>query len=176
MVAIAVVWVWIYQPQYGLLNYAIGLFGIRKQSWLLDSRLVMPSIIGMSIWQGLGYNMIIFLAALQGIPGMYYEAATVDGASRWRMFWRITLPLLSPTTLFVFITTTIRAFQVFTQIYVMTQGGPGHASNVLVLYVYRTAFGFLRMGRASAMAMVLFALIFVLTMLQLKYFKGEVEY
>jgi ABC-type sugar transport system permease subunit len=175
-VAVTIIWAWIYQPVYGLLNPYLSLLGFRNQAWLLDSQQVIPCLAVMSIWKGVGYNMIIFAAGLQSIDPVYHEVAMIDGASSWKRFWYITLPLLQPTSLVVFITTIIGSFQVFTQIYMMTNGGPGYASYMIGLYIYRTGFMNLKMGRASAMAMVLFAIILVLTLVQLRVGRDRVEY
>jgi ABC-type sugar transport system permease subunit len=175
-VAVTVVWAWVYQPTYGLLNQYLALVGLPPQAWLLDPAEVIPALAVMSIWKGVGYNMIIFFAGLQSIDPTYYEAAQIDGASRWQRFRYMTLPLLKPTTLLVFVTTIIGSFQVFTQVFVMTNGGPGYASRVVSLEIYQTAFINLKMGLASAMAMVLFGVVFALTMLQLKVGRDNVDY
>lgn len=175
MIGVGFVWIWIYDPTYGLLNSILGYFGISPKSWLRDPAWVMPAIILMSIWKSLGYTIILFLAGLRAIPARYYEAAAIDGAKRVQVFRSITLPLLTPTALFVLVTTIIGAFQVFTQVFVMTSstgippGGPAHASIVVVVRIYETAFTFYKMGLASAMAIVLFIIIFVLSLLELKY-------
>lgn len=166
MVAVAVIWQWIYNPQYGLLNFFLGLIGIKGPSWLTSTTWAMPAIIITSIWKNLGFAMLIFLAGLQSIPESYYEAAQIDGASWWTRFTSITLPLLSPTTFFVTVISIINSFQVFDTIYLMTQGGPARATSVIVHYLYQNAFEYFRMGYASAMAYVLFFLIFTVTLIQ----------
>lgn len=176
MVAVALMFVWLYQPMYGVLNYVLGFIGLGPYEWLNSSSQVMPSIIIMSVWKSVGYTMVIFLAGLTTIPSEFYEAAKVDGASQWKILFHITIPLLKPTTLFVLVTGMIGAFQVFTQIYVMTQGGPGTASRTLVMHIYETGFKFFEMGKASSLAFVLFALVLVVTIVQLKYFKPDFEY
>ncbi|NPV53619.1 MAG: sugar ABC transporter permease [Firmicutes bacterium] len=176
MVAVALMFVWLYQPTFGVLNYVLGFIGLGPYEWLNSSSQAMPSIIIMSVWKSVGYTMVLFLAGLTTIPGEFYEAARVDGASQWRTLLHITIPLLKPTTLFVLVTGMIGAFQVFTQIYVMTQGGPGTATRTLVMHIYETGFKFFEMGRASALAFILFALVLVATILQLKYFKPDFEY
>ncbi|MCG8514744.1 MAG: sugar ABC transporter permease [Halanaerobiales bacterium] len=175
-VAVAVVWQWIYNPEFGLLNYVLSLLGIDGPSWLTSTVWAMPAIIITSIWKGLGYNMLLFLAGLQGIPKTYYEAAEIDGANWFNKFWKITLPLLSPTTFFVVIMSVISSFQVFDIIYVMTEGGPGRSTSVLVHYLYQNAFQYFRMGYASAIAYILFFLVFILTLIQLKRQKNWVIY
>jgi multiple sugar transport system permease protein len=130
----------------------------------------------MSVWKGLGFSMVIFLAGLQNIPEMYYEAARIDGANPFHLFRHITLPLLRPTILFVMVTGVIGSFQVFTQIFIMTNGGPGNATRVLVQYIYESAFRFYRMGLACSMAFVLFGIVLFLTILQIKYFGRGIEF
>ena len=176
MVAISLLWKYIYNSQYGLLNYFLGLAGIAPKNWLGDTRLAMPSLIMMSVWKGLGYNMMIWLAALQGIPEDLYEAARIDGANKWQQFKNVTVPLLSPTTFLMLILGIINSFQVFEASYVMTNGGPANATLTIVLYLYSNAFEWLKMGYASAMAYILALIIFVLTIIQFKYQKKWVHY
>ncbi|SKA37374.1 carbohydrate ABC transporter permease [Consotaella salsifontis] len=159
LVAVSVVWILIYQTSNGLANYVLSWINVPPQQWLTSSTLAMPSIIVMSIWKGLGFNMVIFLAALQAIPRELHEAAWVDGAGRFRSFFSITLPLLRPAMIYVVVTSIISSFQVFTQVFVMTEGGPNNATVTLVHLIYRTAFLNLDMGYASAMAMLLFVLL-----------------
>ena len=175
-VAIALLWAWLYNTQFGLINYLLGGVGIGKISWLGDTKYAMPAIIIMTIWRGLGYNMVLFLAGLQGIPAEYYEAATIDGANRWQNFLHITLPLLSPTTFFVLILSMIGSFQVFEATYIMTQGGPYYATYTMVLYIFFQGFQWFRMGYASALAYSLFAIILLLTIIQLRFEKRWVHY
>jgi multiple sugar transport system permease protein len=175
--AVAIVWKWIYHPNYGLLNKLIGLIGIDPQLWLLDPKLAMPSIIIMSVWKNLGYNVIIFLNGLMNIPSYLYEAAEVDGASRWHRFRHITWPLLSPVTYFILIMSTIASFRVFAQIYMMTPtGGPMNSTTVVVYYLYNLAFSDMRFGYASAMAFELFLIIFVMTLIQRRVAERRVHY
>jgi ABC-type sugar transport system permease subunit len=180
LVAVSLVWMWIYDPSYGLLNHLLmKLSGgrISPQSWLGDPGQAMPAIIAMSIWRGLGYNMVIYLAGLQGIPDHLYEAAVLDGASPWQRFRAITWPLLKPTTAFIFVISTIGASQVFAQVYVMTNGGPNNATTTIVHQIFQNAFSFMKMGYASAMAFVLFGLILALSLINLRLLRGgEVEY
>jgi len=176
LIAVSIVWRWIYQGDWGLLNYLLSLVGIPRQNWLYDTSLAMPAVIFMSVWKGLGYNMVLFLAGLQGIPEVYYEAARIDGARLWKLFWNITLPLLSPVMLFVLIIAVINSFQVFGTIYIMTQAGPLDSTNVLVYYLYFTAFQKLQMGYAAAIGWVLFAFLFLFTMIQLRASKEWVHY
>jgi ABC-type sugar transport system permease subunit len=176
IVAISLFWSWILDPQWGLLNSAIGWLGIRPQRWLLDPALAMPSLILMAIWRGAGYAMVIFLAGLQTIPQHLYDAAAIDGAGHWRRFAHVTLPLLRPTTTFLFVTSTLGAFQVFEQVYVMTQGGPAEATTTIVHQIYQQAFSFLHMGYASAEAVVLFAGLAALTIVNVRLLARDIEY
>lgn len=176
MVAVALLWSWIYNPQYGILNYFLELIGIPGQNWLGDPKWAMPALVFMSVWKGLGYNMMIWLAALQGIPEDLYEAARIDGANKWQQFKNITVPLLSPTTFMLLILSIINSFKVFEQSYIMTKGGPAHATMTMVLYIYSNAFEWLKMGYASAMAYILAIIILVLTVIQLRLQKKWVHY
>ncbi len=169
MIAVALVWSWIFNPEYGLLNYFLRvLFGIQGPAWLYDTAWALPAMVVVTVWKSLGYSMIIFLAGLQGIPRHLYEAATVDGANAWRKFWHVTLPMLSPTTFFILVITLINAFQVFEQTYVLTKGGPANATLTLSYYIYQNAFQFFQMGHAAALSYVLFAIIFVVTLIQFR--------
>ena len=168
LVAIAVIWKWLYNPDYGLVNWFLGILGVPPQNWLMNTKLALPSLIVMAIWKGFGYNMVIFLAGLQAIPLSLYESAKVDGADRWQSFWYITIPGLKPTTQFIIITTLIGYFQFFEEPYVMTQGGPMNSTISIVLHMYHYGFKFFQFGYASAIAYVLFAIIFCFTLLQLK--------
>jgi multiple sugar transport system permease protein len=159
LVAISVVWILIYGTANGLANSVLSFFDIAPRQWLTSPTLAMPSIIIMSVWKGLGFNMVIFLAALQAIPRELFEAAELDGAGKPRQLFSITLPLLKPATIYVVITAIIGSFQVFTQVYVMTEGGPNNATVTIVHLIYRTAFVNLEMGYASAMAMILFVIL-----------------
>jgi multiple sugar transport system permease protein len=175
--AAAMVWWWLYNPQFGLFNVLLRLVGLPDQPWLMSSHTALTAIIIFSVWKTLGYNMIIYLAGLQAIPIQFYEAATIDGASALGRFWRISVPLLAPTTTFLLIYNGILAFQVFDQVFVLTGGGPAGATNVVVLEVYRQAFERYNMGYAAAEATVLFVLILGITALQYFYSKRfEVAY
>ena len=175
--AVAIVWNFIYHPDFGLLNKILAIFSIDAQTWLQDPFWAMPCIIFMSIWKGLGYNVIIFLAGLQNIPKHLYEAARIDGASRWQQFRHITWPLLSPTTFFIFTISTIGSFQVFSQVYMMTpRGGPLKSTMVVVYYLYRKAFEQFEFGYALAMAFVLFMIIFACTLFNKLYLEKKVHY
>ncbi len=175
--AVAIVWNFIYHPDFGLLNKILDIFSIDPRSWLQDPAWAMPAIIFMSVWKGLGHNVIIFLAGLQNIPRHLYEAARIDGASRWQQFRHITWPLLSPTTFFIFTISVIGSFQVFSQVYMMTpRGGPLKSTMVVVYYLYRKAFEQFEFGYALAAAFVLFVIIFACTLFNKLYLEKKVHY
>ncbi len=167
LVAVAIVWRYLYNPQYGLLNYALGLAGIDPVNWLGDPKWAMPAIILLAVWKNFGYHMLIFIAGLQAIPDELYEAAELDGAGALRRFWHVSLPMLAPTFFFVGVVTMIGYFQLFAEPYVMTLGGPLRSTTSLVLLMYEEGFRWWRMGVAAAIAFVLFVLILGWTMLQL---------
>ena len=167
-VAAAVIWAWIYHPQYGLINYLLSLVGIEGPAWLFDRKWAMPALIIMSNWKGVGYAMLVFLAGLQGIPAELYEAAIVDGANPWHQLRYVTIPMISPAVFFVLTTSFIGAFQGFDQFYIMTKGGPAHATTTLVLYIFNNAFLYFKMGYATSMAAVLFLCILTFTLIQWK--------
>ena len=176
LVAVSVVWLWIYHPDVGLMNYLLNLFGLPSVRWLNEPRSAMPALILLGIWRGLGYNVVIYLAGLQNIPQHLYEAAKIDGANRWQLFRHITWPLLTPTTFFILIIAVINSFQAFTQIHVMTQGGPLGSTTVIVYYLYQQAFQQFNMGYGSAIAVVLFLIILGLTLIQVKVLGPRVHY
>jgi multiple sugar transport system permease protein len=167
-VAVSLVWGWLYNQQFGLINFLLSVVGITGPAWLADTRTAMPAVIILSIWKGLGYNIVIFLAGLQGIPQELYEAAKIDGAGAWAQFRYVTLPLVSPTTFFVVVLSTIAAFQVFDQTYVMTGGGPAYSTTTLALFIYQNAFQWFHMGYAAALSYVLFAAVAVVTLVQFR--------
>jgi multiple sugar transport system permease protein len=167
LVAVALVWRYVYHPQYGPLNAFLGALGLGPIDWLGDPRWAMPAIIVVSVWKNFGYNMLIFLAGLQSIPEELYEAAALDGAGAWHRFRHITLPMLGPTFVFVGVVTMIAAFQIFSEPYVMTQGGPLKSTLTLVLLMYEQGFRWWRLGFAAAIAVVLFVLTLAGTLLQL---------
>ena len=175
-VAVAMVWTWIFDPFYGLLRVPLNLVGLASPRWLSDILWTMPAIIIVAIWNGLGYDMVIFLAGLQGIPRDLYEAARVDGASGWQLFRNITLPLLSPTTFFLIITSIIGAFKTFDIVSVMTGGGPMNSSNVYIYYLYQNAFKWFKVGYASSQAVIFFIVILAITLFQVKLSKRWVHY
>lgn len=173
----AVVWKWIYHPdESGLLNGFLGWFGIEPQYFLLNPELAMPAVMLMSVWQGLGYDMVILLAGLQNIPRHVVEAAEIDGASPWQRFRLVSLPLLTPSLFFVLIVSIIHSFQVAAQVIVLTGGGPLERTLVLVYYLYQQGFASFRMGYAAAIACVLLLTIVVLTLAQWKIAEKRVEY
>ena len=175
IVAVAVIWSWIYNADFGLLNYTLGLFGIEGPNWLQSKTWAMPAIIVMGIWKGSGYSMLIYLAGLQNIPYEYYEAAEVDGANWYQKIRFVTLPLIFPTTFFIMITSTIGAIQGFDQFYVMTRGGPAGATTTLVYYIFENAFEWFKMGYASTTAVILFIIIMTITLIQWKFSRGLSE-
>ena len=176
IVAVAMVWLWLYNPDYGVINWLLGKVGVTGPAWLASTKWAMPAVIIFGIWRGLGYNMVIFLAGLQGIPDAYYEAAEVDGAGRVRKFWHITLPLLSPTTFFVLIISLIASFQVFEQTYILTEGGPAYATTTIAYYIFLQAFRWFHMGIASSLSVMLFLVVMVVTALQFGFQRRWVHY
>ena len=167
LVAVAVVWNLLFFPSAGPVNQALTALGVQNPPrWTASVDWAMVTVILVSIWKGMGYYMIIYLAALQGIPNTLYEAASVDGANAWQRFRYITLPMLTPATFFISVMLTIASFKVFDLIVVMTGGGPGRATNVLVVHIYNTAFREFRFGYSSSIAMVLFALVLSITAVQ----------
>jgi multiple sugar transport system permease protein len=178
MVPMAIAWKWIFDARYGILNYALSWVGVRPIGWLTSPDVAMWAIIIMSVWKVLGYNMVLLLVGLKSIPVVYYEAASIDGAGGWAVFRRITLPLLKPILLFVIVVSTINAYNVFTQVYVMTQGSqaaPGAPLRVLVFDIYQNGFQFFKMGYASAEAVVLTLIVLVLTLVQFRVIRLDGE-
>lgn len=176
IVALSIVWRSMYNPESGLINKLLSPVVANPPGWLADPSWAMPAIIIMSVWAGLGYNAILYLAGLQGIAASYYEAARIDGANPWQLFRHVTWPLLSPTTLFIFTMSLISGFQVFTQIYMMTGGKPTPQTSVYVYHVYTEAFTMFHMGYASALAFVLFLIILSVTLIQLSVTRRWVQY
>lgn len=165
-VAVSLVWKWLLNPQYGLVNWLLSLVGIQGPGWLFDPNWAMPGVIMATIWKDIGFVAVIYLAGLQEIPENLIEAAGIDGANAWQRFWSITWPLLAPTTFFVTTISLISSFQVFDQVFIMTNGGPVGATTTMVQLIYKNAFGYGQMGYASAISWVLFALIFIVTITQ----------
>jgi ABC-type sugar transport system permease subunit len=177
LVAVAVAWNMLFQPEMGPINGFLRSLGISDPpGWTASVQWAMPAIILVGIWKNMGYYMVIYLAGLQGIPRHLYEAATVDGANGWQRFWKITVPMLTPTTFFVTIMLVINSFKVFDQIAIMTDGGPGRATNVLVYYIFNQGFWNFKMGYASAIAFVLFGIVLTVTIIQFKYEEKWVSY
>ena len=176
MVAMAVAWKWIYDPKYGILNYILSIFHIAPVGWLVYPDTALWAIIVMSVWKTIGYNMVLFLVGIKNIPATYNEAAQLDGAGSFDLFRYITLPLLQPMLLFVLVTSTINAYNVFTQVYVMTlgsQAAPGSAVNVLVYDIYTNFFQYHKAGYASAEAVVLTLIVLVLTLIQFRFVRSK---
>jgi multiple sugar transport system permease protein len=173
LVAVAIVWRYLYHPRYGLLNHALGWLGLGPIDWLGDPHWAMPAIILLSVWKNFGYNMLIFVAGLQGIPEEFYEAAAIDGAGAWRRFLHVTLPGLAPIFLFVGLTTMIGQFQLFAEPYVMTQGGPLGSTQSLVLLMYEEGFRWWRMGTASTIAVLLLLITLIGALLQMRLQRGR---
>lgn len=169
MVAVSFVWQWMYQPQYGVINSLLQAVGVEGPNWLFSKEWAMPSVIAMSIWKNVGYSVVLYLAALQGVPDSLYESAMIDGANAWQRFLRITAPMISPTTFFIIVLSVIGTFQAFDQIYVLTQGGPARVTSVIVHYLYQNGFQWFNMGYAAAIAYVLFAFLLILTIVQWTY-------
>ena len=176
LVAAALIWQWIYDPVYGFLNYLLSLVGVPPQKWLQSLNQVRPSIAAVNVWVRLGFDTMIFLAALQSIPGEYYEAAGIDGANGWQRLRHITIPLLNPQILMVCILELIFNFKIFDQVYATTQGGPASASQTVIMLLYDTAFKFFRLGDASVMAVFVFVTLLAVTLLQWRLFRKPVEY
>lgn len=179
-VAVAYMWIWVLNPEAGIVNQLLGFVGIKGPNWLFNTEWVLPTFIAMSMWN-LGGSMVLYLAGLQGVPTALYEAAEIDGADRWAKVWNITVPMISPVIFFNFIMGIINSFQVFTNAFIMTQGGPANATLFYVLNLYRNAFEFLKMGYSAALALVLFAIILSLTVVSFKmsnrwvYYEGQLR-
>lgn len=176
VVAVALVWQWLYHPAFGVVSWVARSIGVAPLDWLGDPRTALVAVMIVSVWLQVGYQMVLFLAGLQAIPKDYDDAARVDGAGPWQRFWRVTFPLLRPVTLFVLVTGVIASFQVFTLVYVLTGGGPSHATDVIVFRIYQMAWQLLQFGGASALSLVLFVLLFVATWIQFRLLGRRVEY
>ncbi len=180
LVVAAIIWKWVYDADFGLANFYLMKLGIIDEPllWLADKTLAMPAVILVNVWKGVGFNMVVYLAGLQAIPAEFYEAAEVDGAGGWQRFRRITFPLVAPTTFFLLVINTVGAMKSFENIFVMTSGGPpgpGGATTTVVYYIYTQAFEFFRMGYASALAYVLFFLLFLISFTQFRWYMKRVE-
>jgi ABC-type sugar transport system permease subunit len=176
MIIVTLIWQMMYHPDQGLLNGILRSVGLPRQLWHTSAKTALPSIIAMAVWKDVGFSMIILVAGLQGIPEEFYEAALVDGANRWQLFWHITLPLLRRTLLFVVVTQTIFSFQVFIPVYQLTKGGPLDSTKVIVFYIYQQGFLFQDMGYASAISMIVLVLILIVSVIQMRVMRSEVEY
>lgn len=176
VVAVGLMFRWLYDGEFGLINYVLSWVRIDGPNWLSDVFWAMPAVAMVTVWQGLGYNMVLYLAGLQGIPDHLYEAATIDGAGPLSRFFKITIPLLTPTMFFILVMSVIGTFQTFGLIYVMTQGGPINSTNVYIYYLWQMAFGSSKMGYASAMAWILAMVIFIITMIQVRLARLWVHY
>jgi multiple sugar transport system permease protein len=176
LVAAALVWQWIYEPVYGFLNYALSFIGIPPQKWLQSLVEVKPAIAAVSVWVRIGFDTMIFLAALQSIPQEYYEAAGIDGANAWQRLRYITLPMLNAQIIMVCILELIFNFKIFDQVYATTQGGPAGESQTIIMLLYDTAFKFFRFGDASVMAVFVFVTLMVVTLVQWRFFRKPIEY
>ncbi len=166
MVAGAILWSWIFDPRYGALNAALAGIGLDPVRWLSDSRWALPSLVVVSVWKNLGYDMLLFLAGLQAIPRGQLEAASLDGAGAWQRFWHVTLPLLGPSLVMVSMLATIRAFQTFDTVYLMTEGGPHRSTTIVGYWLFQNAFTTFKLGKASALAYVLFMALLALSAVQ----------
>ncbi len=175
-VAVSLLWIWMLDPQYGLVTYGLRLVGLRPVNWLGSPQVALWTLVLVTVWKTIGYPLVIYLAGLQAIPGDFYEAAALDGATGWNRFRFITWPLLSPTTLFLVVTLTIASFQGFDIVKIMTQGGPITSTMIYVYYIYEQAFQYFRLGKASAAVVIFFALILLLTLLQWLVFRKRVQY
>jgi multiple sugar transport system permease protein/sn-glycerol 3-phosphate transport system permease protein len=175
-VAMGVVWQWIFAPTTGVVNTLLHDVGITGPAWLNSPGWAMPVVAFANIWQYVCYNMLFFLAGLAAVPHQVYEAAAIDGATTWKRFWYVTLPLLRPTMLFVLVTGAIGSFQVFDTVYVMTNGGPGTSTTVMNILIYQNAFQGFRFGTASALSVILFLVILVVTLVQFNYFQKKTVY
>ena len=175
-VAVSLLWIWLLDPQYGLVAYLLRLVGLPAVNWLGDHRIALWSLVLVTVWKTVGYPLVIYLAGLQAIPADLYEAAALDGAGDWQRFRHITWPLLTPTSLFLLITLTIASFQGFDIVRIMTQGGPVTATTIYVYYIYEQAFQYFKLGKASAAVVVFFTLIVALTLLQWLLFRRRLHY
>ncbi|MEV1246395.1 sugar ABC transporter permease [Nonomuraea sp. NPDC049750] len=175
-IVMGLVWNWIFDPRDGAINSALAVIGVTGPDWLLDATWALPAIALVNVWQYTGYNMLFFLAGLQGIPRELYDAAATDGATPRQRFWRVTLPLLNPTMFFVMVTNLIGAFQVFDTVFVMTNGGPSQSTEVINFKIFGTAFREFDFGYASTLSMLLFAVILAVTLVQVRFFGKRTTY
>ncbi|EMT52441.1 MULTISPECIES: carbohydrate ABC transporter permease [Brevibacillus] len=176
LVSVAMLWMWLMDPQYGLLNALLEFIGLPGYTWLSDTKSALLSLIIVSVWKGVGYNTLVFIAGLQSIPRDIYEAASLDRSPWWRTLTRITIPMLSPTLFFLLVINTISSFQVFDTIYIMTQGGPVNSTNMLVFYIYEQGMDFYNGGIASAASVILLGIVGLLTLLHFRVMEKRVHY
>lgn len=176
LVSISLLWSWLMDPEYGLLNWVIGLFGLGPLEWLSHPDTSLASLILVAVWKGIGFNTLVFIAGLQSIPQSIYEAAALDRSKPWRTFSRLTLPMLSPTLFFLAIMSMIGSFQVFETIAIMTQGGPVNSTNTLVYYIYQYGFRFFKIGYASAAGVILLVIVGILTLIYFRLLSKKVHY
>lgn len=175
-VAVSLVWMWIFNPDMGIVNAVLDMMGIEGPGWYASTEWAMPTVILMAVWQGVGYYMILFMAGIKGISESYYEAAKIDGANGFHCFTKITMPLLTPTIFFVLIMMLINCFQVFNEVYMLTRGGPADATKTIVLEIYNNAFQFFKMGEAAVYSWILFIIIMIVTAVQFAMSKKWVNY
>jgi ABC-type sugar transport system permease subunit len=173
IVAIAIVWRFLLNPDVGLINMLLATIGFDGPAWLANPTLAMPSIIAMAVWRNVGFAMVVFIAGMQAIPAVLYEAASIDGAGRWKAFRYVTLPMLRPTILFMLVITTIGYLQLFEEPFVMTEGGPLDATLSVTMYMYEQGFTFFHQGYASAIAYVLFVIVAIVAFLQFKFLRSD---
>lgn len=176
LLVIAMMFVWLYNTEFGLINYVLSMVGIKNIGWLTNPKMAIYSIALMAVWKNAGWNMLIFLAALKGIPRSMYEAADIDGASPLRKLWSIKLPLITHALYFIIVMSIIWAFQVFGEIYIMTKGGPGYATYTMTFYLWSNAFEYSSFSYACTIGVFMFAVIFIITMIQNKFFGARVQY
>ncbi len=176
MVSVAFIWMWMMDSDYGLLNYFLSLFHLPAVGWLSDPKVAMTSLVLVSVWKGLGYNTIIIISAMQSVPGYLYEAAALDKTPRWKSFWKITLPMISPTVFFLALMNIIAALKVFETVNIMTQGGPVNSTNTLVYNIYQYGFEYFKIGYASALGVALMVVIGFFTLIYFKVLSKKVHY
>lgn len=176
LVVVSMLFMWLYNQEFGVINYMLSYLGIPAIGWLSDERISLISIAIMSVWKWAGYNMLIFLSAMQGIPNSLFEAAELDGITPWKKLIYIKIPLLMPSIYFVLLTSVIDAFQIFTEVYIMTAGGPGYATHTVSYYIWSSAFEYSHMGYACAMSVVMFLIIMIVTIVQDRFLNKRVQY
>ena len=176
MVSVAFIWMWLMDSDYGLLNYLLSLIGLGPVGWLSDPKVAMNSLVLVSVWKGLGYNTIIIISAMQSVPGYLYEAAALDKTPRWKAFWKITLPMISPTLFFLALMNIIAALKVFETVNIMTQGGPMNSTNTLVYNIYQYGFDYFKIGYASALGVALMVVIGFFTLIYFRVLSKRVYY